>query len=70
MLAIVSRAPLLIGRVAAPLPAAVVRLEVHSQLALDPAIPANRIVIDLLAARAFRARVITVSCGGRPNPDT
>jgi hypothetical protein len=70
MLATVSRALLLIGLVAAPLPAEVVRIDVHSRadlvgaqpfgpagpyediagkifFAVDPTLPANRIVTDL-----------------------
>jgi hypothetical protein len=50
MLATVSRAPLLIGLVAAPLAEAVVRIEFHSRVAVDPTFPANRIVIEPLAA--------------------
>jgi hypothetical protein len=53
MLAIVSRAPLLIRLVATPLAAEVVRIEVHSRAAgknllrVDPTLPANRIVTDI-----------------------
>lgn len=69
MLATVSRAPLLIGRVAALLRADVVRLEVRREsLPIPPFLQIAS--LSTCSSRAFRARVITVSRGGRPNPDT
>jgi hypothetical protein len=61
MLATVSRAPLLIELVAAPLAAEVVRTEGHSRVAVDPTLPANRIVTDFEKAPRNAARCDSLS---------